>query len=230
MVGKSLYFNIIFIMCIFFLAGCSNGNKKPQEVGLTAAEQQKAALLRQVERNYKDPDSHYQLGKLYQADALWTQAEHEFTVALGFDPVHRKSQAARVKTLAQSGDIENSKLSADFYINQASATAMGSLELAMAFQKEELDEYAFTCYQQALSLAPNSAKVNRQIGYYYLSKSDQDRGKDYLVRSFQLNQNQPEVAGTLGRLGIAVQVGKKTRESTKSLDRMIEKSDEEILQ
>ncbi len=230
MAGKSLFFNIIFIVCIFILAGCSSGNKKPKEIGLTAAEQQKAVILRQVERNYKDPDAHYQLGKLYQADALWTQAEHEFTVALGFDPVHRKAQAARVKTLAQSGDTENSKFSADFYINQASTTAMGSLELAMAFQKEALDEYAFTCYQQAMSLAPNSAKVNRQIGYYYLSKGEQDRAKDYLVRSFQLNSNQPEVAGTLGRLGVAVKIGQKTRVSTKSLDRMIEESDEKILQ
>jgi len=230
MAGKSLFFNIIFIVCLSIFVGCSSGDKKPKEIGVTAAEQQKAVLLRQIERNYKDPEAHYRLGKLYQADALWTQAEHEFTVALGFDPVQRKAQAARVKTLAQSGDIKNSKFSADFYINQASATAMGSLELAMAFQKEALDEYAFTCYQQAMSLAPNSAKVNRQIGYYYLSKGEQDRAKDYLVRSFQLDSNQPEVAGTLGRLGIAVRIGQKTRESTKSLDRMIEKSDEEILQ
>lgn len=229
MAGKLLFFNII-IVCILILAGCSSGNKKPKEIGLTAAEKNKAELLRQIEKKYKDPEAHYQLGKLYQVDALWTQAEHEFTVALGFDPVHRKAQAARVKTLAESGDIRNSKFSADFYINQASATAMGSLELAMAFQKEELDEYAFTCYQQALSLAPNSAKVNRQIGYYYLSKGQQDRARDYLVRSFQLNPNQPEVAGTLGRLGIAVRVGQKTTESAKGLDRMIEKSDEEILQ
>jgi Tfp pilus assembly protein PilF len=230
MAGKSLFFIIIFVVCFSIFAGCRSGDKKPEEIGLTAAEQQKTRLLRQIERSYKDAEAHYQLGKLYQADASWTQAEHEFTVALGFDPVHRKAQAARVKTLVQSGDIKNSKFSADFYINQASATAMGSLELAMAFQKEALDEYAFTCYQQALSLAPNSAKVNRQIGYYYLSKGEQDRAKDYLVRSFQLNSNQPEVAGTLGRLGVAVKIGQKTQESTKKLDRMIEESDEEILQ
>lgn len=229
MAGKSLFFYTILVICFSFIAGCVNGDKKPKEIGLTSAEQNRAKLLRQVEKKYKDPDAHYQLGKLYQADALWTQAEHEFTVALGFDPVHRKSQAARVKTLAQSDDLKNSQFSADFYINQASVSAMGSLELAMAFQKEQLDEYAFICYQQALNLAPTSAKINRQIGYYYLSKGDEARAKDYLIRSFQLNPNQPEVAGTLGRLGIAVKVGQKTQKRTKSLDRMIEESDKDML-
>lgn len=227
MVSKSLFFSLSFLICLSLIIGCSN--RKPEEIGITAAEQNKARLLRQIERKYKDADAHYQLGKLYQADGLWAQAEHEFTVTLGFDPVHRKAQAARVKVLAQSGDLKESQFSADFYINQASAIAMGSLELAMAFQKESLDEYAFTCYQQALNLAPNSAKINRQIGYYYLSKGEEARAKDYLIRSFQLNPNQPEVAGLLGRLGVAVKVGQKTQKSTKGLDRMIEESDRELL-
>jgi len=73
-------------------------------------------------------------------------------------------------------------------------------------------------------LAPNSAKINRQIGYYYLSKNDKNRAKDYLTRSFQLNPNQPEVAGELGRLGVGVKIPRKT-EKGKRLDKIVEESD-----
>ena len=61
------------------------------------------------------------------------------------------------------------------------------------------------CYRQALDAAPDSYEANRQIGYYYLSKGDNTQAKQYLMRSFELNPRQPDVAGALGRLGIVVQ-------------------------
>jgi hypothetical protein len=47
-----------------------------------------------------------------------------------------------------------------------------------------------------------------------------------LSRSFQLNPNQPDVAGELGRLGVAVKIPRKTEKNTdaKKLDKMVEKS------
>ncbi|GAG09516.1 unnamed protein product, partial [marine sediment metagenome] len=126
--------------------------------------------------------------------------------------------AAMVKVLADSGDKAKAQLTADIYMNQVSSSAAGSLRLAVAFQKQEMDEYALACYRQALHLAPNSAKIHRQIGYYYLSKGDKVQAQEYLTRSFQLNPNQPEVAGELGRLGIAVKIPRKTEKDTKKLD------------
>jgi hypothetical protein len=49
-----------------------------------------------------------------------------------------------------------------------------------------------------------------------------------LVRSFQLNPNQPEVAGELGRLGVVVRIPRKTQKRTKRLDKIVEQSDKEI--
>ncbi len=117
------------------------------------------------------------MGKLHQADGLWSQAEHEFTVALSFDPVHRPSQAAMVKILFDSGQSAKAKLSADFYINQASTSDVGSLDLGIAFQKEGLDDYALTCYQKALSLAPSSAQANKQARLLLLKERRQRKGK-----------------------------------------------------
>jgi len=225
MKSKRQFIGLMFLICTLVFTGCaSNRTNTSKELAPTPAEQEKAALLKQLDRKFEDPEGHYNLGKLYQADGLWSQAEHEFTIALSFDPVHRPAQAARVKVLQDSGDKASSEFSADFYMNQASTTAESLLRLAMAFQKEMLDEYAMACYQQALRLAPNSAKIHRQMGYYYLSRGDRARAQDYLTRSFQLDPKQPEVAGELGRLGVPVRIPRKTQNSTKKLDKIVEKS------
>jgi len=191
---------------------------------MTPAEQKKARLLKQINRKFENPDAHYELGQLYHADGLWARAEHEYNTTLSFDPAHRKAQAAVVKVLLDSGDTAKARLSADIYMNQVVNSAEGSLNLAIAFQKELLDEYALACYQQALRLAPNSAKINRQIGYYYLSRGDKVRAQEYLSRSFQLNPNQPEVAGELGRLGVAVRIPRRASQATKKLEKIVDNS------
>jgi len=203
-----------FYIAMCFCAGCETikakmpfkkDEKIPKEVATTPLEQKKTELLKQIDKKYQSPEAHYELGKIYQAQGRWAEAEQQFTVTLGFDPVHRSAQAAKVKVLLDSGDKATADFSTDFYLNQASSSAYGSLKLGMAFQEEKLDELAVRAYQQALRLAPNSARVNKQIGYYYLAKGQNDTAKIYLQRSFQLNPKQPEVAGELGRLGVIIQ-------------------------
>jgi len=49
-----------------------------------------------------------------------------------------------------------------------------------------------------------------KMGYYYLSKNDKQRAKEYLARSFQINPGQWDVADELGRLGVPVRIPPKT--------------------
>ncbi|MEK7996436.1 MAG: hypothetical protein AAB403_21760 [Planctomycetota bacterium] len=176
-------------------------------------------MLKELERKFENPQAHFELAQLYQAEGLLQKAEYHYNVALSFDPAHVQAQAAMVKLFLESGDAAKGKTYADVYVNQSSGSAVQSLRLAMALQKEELDEYALACYQQALNLAPNSARVNKQIGYYYLSKNDKVRAKEYLVRSFQLDPNQPEVAGELGRLGVEVRIPRKAETPSQKLEK-----------
>ena len=229
MARKTQSIGLTLLICTCLLSGCNSSRKdtnarppRVDKVAKTDAEQKKARLLRQIDRKFENPGAHFELGQLYQADGLWAQAENEYKTALNFDPAYRPPQAARVKVLMQGGDEPMATLLANEYISQASTSAAGSLKLALAFQKEMLDEYALACYQQALHLAPTSAKINRQIGYYYLSKNDKVRAVEYLKRSFQLNPMQPEVAGELGRLGVTIRIPRKTQKHTKKLDRIIE--------
>lgn len=208
------------------IAGCPVQNKSAGTLDDETLENPRTELLRQIDRNYTNPALHYQLGKLYHVDGLFSRAEWEYNVAMQFDPVFHKAQAAMVKLLADMGDKPRSAMAAEMYMNQAAASAQNSSLLGRAFQKEGMDNYAVACYQQALSLAPNSAVLHRQIGYYYLAKGDTVRAEEYLRRSIQLDPFQPEVAEQLGRMGVVIQVPRNPKEESKAVDKTFDSEEQ----
>jgi tetratricopeptide (TPR) repeat protein len=205
--------------------GCGKGSHTEQGTGIseTPQDKEKAELMAQIDKKWESPEAHYKLGQLYQGEGLYAKAQYEYNNALSFDPAHRGAQAATISVLQAMGDKEKAAMTADTYIMQTSGSPEESLKLGLAFQKETLDDLALRCYEQAIRLAPNSAKVNRQIGYYYLSKGDKVRAREYLYRSFELNRDQADVAGELGRLGVDIS-GAKT-ESGKEVDKIVTDSD-----
>ena len=217
---RSVFLSILVLSCIFLLFGCNSQQAKVAEANRIKnmpADARKADLQKLLDRKFENQDAHYELAQFYQAEGLWPKAEYHYNVALGFDPSNAEAQAAMVRLFLDSGDTAKSKTYADVHINQARASATQSLRLAMAFQKQQLDEYALACYQQALHLAPSSAKVHKHIGFYYLTKNDNTKAKEHLTRSFQLDPKQPEVAGELGRLGVEVRIPRKTESKIKKL-------------
>jgi tetratricopeptide (TPR) repeat protein len=220
----------LLLSCSVLLVGCNNPQAdvaEVEEARQAPVEARKAILLRSLDRKYENPDAHYELGRVYQAEGQWAKAERHYNIAISFDPAHRQAQAAMVKLFFDSGDSAKAKNYAEIYMNQVANSASQVLKLALAFQQQMLDEYALVCYQKALQLAPNSSAVNKHMGYYYLGKDDKVRARDYLSRSFQLNPNQPEVAGELGRLGVEVRIPGKTETNTKKLDDVAEQSSDE---
>ena len=198
----------LLLLFSVLLVGC---NENTQATGIntvkqTSPEERKAQLLKSLDHKFENPDAHFQLGQLYHAERQWSQAEWHYHRALNFDPVYWPAKAAMVKLFIDSGDPAKAKNIADDYINKVSISAAQSLELALAFQNEKLDKYAMLCFQQALNLSPNSPEIHKKVGYYYLSRNDKEKAKEYFIRSFQLDPNQPEVAGELGRLGVEVRI------------------------
>ena len=208
------------LILVTTFSGCASKSKR--QALATEAEARKIELLRRIERDYEDAEAHYELGKLYQIDGLWNKAEFEFNRAVGFNPGLWRAEAAIVKVLIQSGSEERARLAAEHCMNRSSFSAEASVLLGKGFQNEELDDYALACYQQALSLAPESAGIHKQIGYYYLSKGNLALAEEYLKRSFQLDRYQPEVAEELGRLGVAIEIPRKIEGNTKKLDNLLE--------
>ena len=215
----------LLLLCTTLFVGCRSqevtGTGKVQSV---PAEQRKADLLKTLDRKFENPQAHYELGRVYQAERQWLKAEYHFTRTISFDPAHSEAKAAMVKLFIESGDTAKSKTLADIYMNQVTGSASASFRLGYAFQKQLLDEYAFDCYMQALHLAPSSAKVHKQLGYYYLSKNDKVRAEEYLKRSFQLDPVQPEVGRELGRLGVEVKIPRKVERRPRKVDKIAEQA------
>jgi tetratricopeptide (TPR) repeat protein len=206
-----------FFVCTLLPTGCVETTEDekimtPQETRITqiSGQEKKQKLLREIERRFENPDAHFELGQVYQAEGLRVAAEYHYNIALRFDPVHRDTQAAMVKMMADGGETEKAKLHAAEYMRQVSTSSNGSRRLAMAFQKQGLDDYVLACYQQAIRIEPNSAENYKQIGYYYLSKSDKVRARDFLTRSFEIKPNQADVALTLGQLGVEIKIPQNT--------------------
>jgi Tfp pilus assembly protein PilF len=215
-------FIFILLLCcvsLLVLVGCESQEMKAAEaerIRKLPAEARKANLQQSLDSRFENPVAHYELAQLYHAEGLWSKAEYHYNIALSFDPSNADAQVAMVKLFLDSGDTAKAKNYANTHVNDVSSSDIQSLRLAMAFQKQQLDEYALVCFQQALKLAPSSALINKQVGYYYLNKNDKDRAKEYFVRSFQLDPSQPEVANELGRLGVEVRIPQKVSVSAKS--------------
>jgi tetratricopeptide (TPR) repeat protein len=220
-------YRFTLLVCTLLLSGCvppaeSEKIKRPQayKVTTTPTEEKKQKLMMAIARRFENPDAHFELGQIYQAEGLRIPAEYHYNTALRFDPVHRDAQAAMVKMLIDSGDKAKARVTADNYMMQVSTTAKGSRRLALGFQKQGLDEYTLACYQQALRLEPNSAETYKQLGLYYLlNKNEKIRAREYLSRSFQLDPTQPDVALKLGQLGVEIKIPEKTETDTKTPDK-----------
>lgn len=227
MAGQNSKLSLVLLVCVLLLNGCDGTSQvgesrsrrrlsldrkrvridrrvRTGRIEILSAKEKRAELLKRIDRKFEDPDAHFELGQLYKVDGMWSEADHHYRIALDFAPVHRNAQAGRVKILLSSGDATAAGLLAEEYISQTLISDSASLGLGLGFAKQGLDEYALRCYRQALDLAPDSAKANKQMGYYYLGKDDKGQAVEYLTRSFQLNPNQPDVAGELGRLGVEV--------------------------
>jgi tetratricopeptide (TPR) repeat protein len=198
---------LLITLCALVLAGCKNSSTvRMDQNARMAADLRMLELKRELDKKWENPTAHYELGQLYHAQGDLSKAEYYYNQALNFNPAYREVQAAMVKLQINKGEKSKSDWLANSYMTQVVSMPEQILALGAAFEKQGLDDYAFKCYTEALKATPDSPAVNRQLGYYYLHKNNKESAKEYFIRSFQLNSNQPDVAGELGRLGVAVRI------------------------
>ncbi|MBN2019091.1 MAG: tetratricopeptide repeat protein [Sedimentisphaerales bacterium] len=193
------------VLCSLGLFGCPPTRPARVAQGVnTASDIRKAELLRQLDKKWENPVTHYELGQLYHAEGDWSKADWYYDQAIGFNPAYRDAQAAKVKMQLDKGDKSKSEYLASMFMTQVVSAPEQLMLLGEAFEKQGLDSYALKCYRDALKAQPDSYKINRQLAYYYLHKNDNEQAKEYFIRSFNMNSNQPDVANELGKLGVAV--------------------------
>ena len=219
----------IILVYLTGLCGCNNKSAKApigQEVKTVTPADEKASLLKQLDRKFENPKVHFQLGQLYHSEQLYDQAGYHYNIALGFDPANRNAQAAIVKLLMDEKKDTEARTKAGLFMGQVASSYPESLKLARAFKDQNVEEYALACYQQALRIQPESAEIYKDLGFYHLnSKGDRELAKGYLTRSFQLDSNQPDVAGELGRLGVEVRVPEPPKKKPRIWDKIFRKKD-----
>ncbi|MBW8036667.1 MAG: hypothetical protein FVQ79_13845, partial [Planctomycetes bacterium] len=202
--AKSIRMLVAGLLLFVLFSGCNFNKKKEEVVVPTSEELKRVELNKRLDRKWDDANAHYDLGKIYLADGMLSQAENEFAIAMGYDPVHWDSAAAMIRTLVESDQQSKAKILAEDYIRRGRYSASASLLLGKAFQKEYFDKYALTCFEQALRIAPDSAGLNKEVGFYHLSKKDNVRAVSYLRHSFEIDPRQADVARALGKLGVTV--------------------------
>jgi tetratricopeptide (TPR) repeat protein len=196
------------VLCSLAVSGCrSTGSAGISSApGRTAVDIRIAQLQQELGKKWENPAAHYELGQLYHSEGNWSKADWHYDQAISFNPVYREAQAAKVKMQLDKGDRSKGEYLANMYISQAASSPEQLLSLGAAFEKQRLNDYALRCYETALKMAADSAPVNKQMGYYYLTNNKPEQAKDFFIRSFQLNPNQADVAGELGKLGVAVRI------------------------
>lgn len=187
------------------LCGCDGGSGPSSRVGTAPQERTEADLLAELNGKFENPQVHYELARLHHKSQNWEKADYYYNLSLEFDPAFKPAQAGWVKMFVDRGDPSKAEQFASGYLRQAAISVTETLRLASAFEQVGLDAYALRALKQAIDAAPDSAEANKQIGLYYLRRGDAATAKPYLVRSFQLNPKQPDVAGELGRLGVVVE-------------------------
>jgi tetratricopeptide (TPR) repeat protein len=208
MAGKSLLFVLLGFALLAFW-GCNGDGRPAPDVPSTVtipSDKTEAELLAELDRKFENPQAHYELARLYHRSQNWGKAEYRYNQALSFDPANRAAQAGLVKMFIDRGETAKGEQFANSYLRQAAVSVDETLRLAWEFDKVGLDDYALRGFRQALDAAPDSFEANKQIGFYYLGKGDTAKAKQHLMRSFELNPRQPDVAGALGRLGVVVEL------------------------
>ncbi len=194
------------LLAFVLLALCGCGETGPSgRVGTVPYGRTEAELLAELDRKFENPPVHCELARLYHKSQNWEKADYYYNLALEFDPAFKPAQAGWVKMFVDRGDPSRAEQFASGFLRQAAISVTETLRLAEAYEQVGLDEYALRALKQAIDAAPDSAEANKQMGLYYLRKGDTAKTKQYLVRSFQLNPRQPDVAGELGRLGVVVE-------------------------
>ncbi len=195
----------ILIVFAVVLLGCQDVQPRTAHSELTEVNKHKMELLDAIDRRYNNPAAHYELGELYFDEGQYEKAAFHFNVAIGFDPVHYRAMAARVKALNYAKNTTQARSDAQTYLEQARTSSQASILLGRAFQAERQEEYALSAFKQAVRIDPTSPDTNKQLAYYYLSRKNSKLAERYFSISFEMDPYQSDVAAELGRLGIIVE-------------------------
>jgi tetratricopeptide (TPR) repeat protein len=195
----------VISLIISGVAGCRTQPNPTRDIAVDTIPDKESYLLSKLRTRYQDAETHGELGRYYLNQGMTDKAKYHLQTALGFDSALRPAQAAYIKlTIQLEGEMAGQRLCAE-YQRPLVSSAPEMIKLAKALGDEGLDTLSLGCFQRILTSRPNSAEANRQLAYFYLTRKNVEKAKLHFSRSFELNPNQPDVAGELGRMGVTIE-------------------------
>jgi tetratricopeptide (TPR) repeat protein len=189
------------------LGGCATGpvpsSSQPPPQPIASQERFLQSL---VDRNFLDPEAHYQLGEFYHREGLWDKSQYHLDLSINFAPGFRKAQVALVQLLLDKGDRQAADAAVDRFLRQLENAPTDMVDLGRVFANAGREQYALACYTEAGRVAPTSALAFKELGLYWRAHNDTAKARQYLMHSFDLDPSQPDVAETLGQMGVVVEV------------------------
>jgi len=193
------------LVCVVLVSGCVRQKTVVTTTNMPLVPDKESYLKSQLQNHFANPDVHCELGRHYLSEGLLDKAKYHFEASLGCDPAHRNTQAAYIKLFIVSHDSHKAAQLFTKYKKQLLSSPRQMCKLAKALGEEGLDEFSLNCFEQALVASPESAETHRQLGYFHSARGETQKALIHFQASIRLNPNQADIAGELGRMGIALE-------------------------
>ena len=147
---------------------------------------------------------YYNLGRSSQALKQYERALEEYRRALEYYPGHGEARKGRIDCLVQMNAPQRQiDDEVDSAVNTLHVREHGRIYLAQAAAYYRVGRAADIppVLGRALAAAPADAHVHALAGRLYRALGDVSSAKRCFITAYQLDPDEPDVAGELGRLG-----------------------------
>jgi choline-sulfatase len=156
-------------------------------------------LLAEVRR--RDPEMHavpYMLGEAALRQRQWDRAAAELQKALELDPNFDQAMTALARALHEKGDDAGARRWLDKALQQDRQNFRSWYELGWIEFKAGNANRAETAFEKALSIQPNFALAQRDLGLLYFGRKEYEKAASRLLRASQLGLNEAPLFNFLG--------------------------------
>ena len=142
--------------------------------------------------------AHFESGNIYAQLGQASLAAQEYELALEADKNHAESRHNLAVLRADQGRLPE----AIVLLEQLPDYAPALSTLALFYTKQAQYEPATTALQRALSLAPESPQLNRQLGSLHMQQGHFDAAEKQLSAAWSIDSTDAETARVLGQLSV----------------------------
>jgi tetratricopeptide (TPR) repeat protein len=151
-------------------------------------------------KNDKNPDVHYVVGNLFDADGRFDQAAQAYQRALSLDPEFTAARAALIKSQFRRGDLDGALKEALKLAEEAPTSGEAQLQAGELLLRKGDNAAAIAPLEKAVKLLSGSADANYYLGRAYQFTGRPDDALAPYKKAVELNPQNLDFRTTYGLL------------------------------